>query len=151
MRKILLPLILLIITLSCENKNSDGPLVNRGTEKAPIYYVSVNAKNGDKSEKIVEFFISEEIVKNLHLSGDKIERICKDAVLYADWNAKFKPTYEHSESASIVYEKKDHKIIAIMSGTAENAFGVPDNISTFISFDEKGKMITDKEGIPEIY
>ena len=151
MRNIIYPLFLLIVALSCKDKSTDGPLVNRGTEKAPIYYLSVKAKDGDKTEKTIEFLISKEIIQSLKFTSEKIENICQDAVLYADWNAKFKPTYKHSESASLVYDKKDRKITAIMSGTAENAYGVADNVSTFISFDEKGNMIVDQDGIPEIY
>jgi hypothetical protein len=38
-----------------------------------------------------------------------------------------------------------------MDGTAENAYGVPDDIMSIISFDTKGKMILNKDGVPDIY
>jgi hypothetical protein len=38
-----------------------------------------------------------------------------------------------------------------MSGTAENAYGTPDNISSSIAFTVKGVMKKDSEGLPEIF
>jgi hypothetical protein len=37
-----------------------------------------------------------------------------------------------------------------MTGTADNAFGVEDNVNTIIRFDQNGKMILDKDGLPDI-
>ena len=128
-----------------------GALVNRGSENDPIYYMTLEAEDGDKTKKKVEFMIDKLIIKELKLNEEKIRNMCSDGILYADLNVNFKPTYKHSEMASISYDKKENKINAFMSGTAENAYGVPDNINTFIPFDIKGKMIEDKDGIPEIY
>jgi len=136
---------------STNKEIENGALVNRGSEKEPIYYMTLEAEDGDKTKKKVEFLIDVSIVKELKLNEEKIRNMCDDGIRYADWNVKFKPTYKHSEMASISYDKKENKINAIMSGTAENAYGVPDNINTFIPFDIKGKMIEDKDGLPEIY
>jgi hypothetical protein len=37
-----------------------------------------------------------------------------------------------------------------MSGTAENAYGTPDNISSSIKFSKTGQMIKDSDGLPDI-
>lgn len=81
----------------------------------------------------------------------QIRNICSESILYADWTVKFKPTYKHSESASLRYDEAQKKITVLMDGTAENAYGVPDDIMSIISFDTKGKMILNKDGVPDIY
>jgi len=129
----------------------DGTLVNLGSEKSPMYYLTLEAEDGDKTKKKIKFNIDELLVQKLKLSESKIRNICSNAVLYSDWNVKFKPTYKADESASLSYDDETSNISAFMSGTAENAYGVPDNINTIIRFDKKGKMIRDKDGIPEIY
>ena len=129
----------------------DGTLVNLGSEKSPMYYLTLETEDGDKTKKKIKFNIDELLVQKLKLSESKIRNICSNAVLYSDWNVKFKPTYKADESASLSYDDETSNISAFMSGTAENAYGVPDNINTIIRFDKKGKMIRDKDGIPEIY
>ena len=143
-------MLLFLLLNSCEFLNPDGPLVNRGTEKEPMYYVISSAKDGDETKKDIEFFIDTNIVKDLKLEPEKIESICDQAVIYADWNAKFKQTYKYSGLASLSYDKKAKRINAFLSGTAENAFGVTDKIYTTIPFDLEGKMILDKSGLPLI-
>ena len=143
-------MLLFLLLNSCEFLNPDGPLVNRGTEKEPMYYVISSAKDGDETTKDIEFFIDTNIVKDLKLEPEKIESICDQAVIYADWNAKFKQTYKYSGLASLSYDKKAKRINAFLSGTAENAFGVTDKIYTTIPFDLEGKMILDKSGLPLI-
>jgi hypothetical protein len=71
-------------------------------------------------------------------------------VAYADWNAKFKPTYKHSKSAILTCDEKTGEITACMNGTAENAYGVSDDVSTYIFFTKKGKLKEDADGLPEI-
>jgi hypothetical protein len=159
MKKLLFIGTMLLGIVACSGTGKDstteeienGALVNRGSEKEPIYYMTLEAEDGYKTKKKVEFMIDVAIIKELKLNEAKIRNMCDEGILYADWNVKFKPTYKHSEMASISYDKKENKIYAIMSGTAENAYGVPDNINTFIPFDIKGKMIKDKDGLPEIY
>ena len=150
-------LLLLITACSGASKNASkeevtlGTLINRGNEKNPIYYMILEAEDGEKTKKKVEFMIDEFIIKELKLSEAKIRNICDDGIRYADWNVNFRPTYKSNETASLSYNKEAIRIYAFMSGTAENAYGVPDNISTIVPFDIKGKMILDKDGLPEIY
>ena len=159
MKKILFISTLLIVLVACKENSKedskeaskDGTLVNLGNEKTPIYYMTLEAEDGDKTKKKVEFLIDEILIEKLKLSESKIRNMCDDGIRYADWNVNFKPTYKSNETASLSYDKETNRIIAFMSGTAENAYGVPDNISTIIPFDIKGKMIKDKDGLPEIY
>jgi hypothetical protein len=139
------------VTDSAKDETKDGTLVNIGSEKTPIYSMTLEAEDGDKSTKKVKFYIDNLIVQKLKLTESKIRNICDNGIRYADWNVKFKPTYKTNETASLSYDKEANRIIALMSGTAENAYGVPDNINTIIPFDVNGKMIEDKDGIPEIY
>jgi ABC-type glycerol-3-phosphate transport system substrate-binding protein len=154
MRKLLFIGTMLLGIAACSGSGSGseiGALVNRGSENSPRYYMTLEAEDGDKTKKKVEFMIDKLIIKELKLNEAKIREICDDGIRYADWNVKFKPTYKSSETASLFYDKETKRIKAMMSGTAENAYGVPDNIYTFIPFDIKGKMIEDKDGLPEIY
>lgn len=128
-----------------------GALVNRGSENSPRYYMTLEAEDEDKTKIKVEFMIDKLIIKELKLNEAKIREICEDGIRYADWNAKFKPTYKSKETAFLFYDEEKKRITAIMHGTAENAYGVPDNIDTFIPFDIKGKMTKDKNGLLEIY
>jgi hypothetical protein len=159
MKKLLLFGTMFIALAACKGTSTeianeepkDGTLVNLGSEKSPIYYLTLEAEDGDKTKKKIQFNIDELLVKKLKLSESKIRNICSAAIIYADWNVKFQPTYKADESASLSYDDETSNISAFMSGTAENAYGVPDNINTIIRFDKKGKMIYDKDGIPEIY
>jgi ABC-type glycerol-3-phosphate transport system substrate-binding protein len=153
MKKLLFIGTMLLGITACSGSGNDsenGALVNRGTEKEPIYYMTLEAEDGDKTKKKVEFMVDVSIIKELKLNEEKIRSMCDNGILYADWNVNFKPTYKSSETASLFYDKETKRINAIMSGTAENAYGVPDDINTIIPFDIKGKMIEDKNGIPEI-
>lgn len=159
MKKLLFIGTMFLVLAACKGNSSDsaddetkeGTLVNIGGEKTPIYFITLEAEDGDKSKKKVKFLIDNLIVQKLKLTESKIRNICEDGIRYADWNVKFKPTYKTNETASLSYDKEENRIIALMSGTAENAYGVPDNLNTIIPFDIKGKMIEDKDGIPEIY
>jgi hypothetical protein len=139
MKNILFYGIIFLCLVSC---NGDGKLIKRGKGT----FMTIEALNGDKTKIKVEFLIA----IDLKLGEQKIEAICKDAVLYADWNAKFKPTYKHSKSATLVCDEKTGEITALMHGTAENAYGVPDDIATYIFFNKKGKLKEDADGLPEI-
>ena len=139
MKHILFYGIIFLCLVSC---NGDGKLIKR--EKGT--FMTVEALNGDKTKIKVEFLIAVDI----KLGEQKIEAICKDAVRYADWNANFKPTYKHSVSATLICDEKNGEITACMNGTAENAYGVPDDVATYICFNKKGKLKRDADGFPEI-
>ena len=63
MKKILFISTLLIVLFACKEnskkdskeESKDGTLVNLGTEKTPIYYMTLEAEDGDKTKKKVEF------------------------------------------------------------------------------------------------
>ncbi len=139
MKNILFYGIIFLCLVSC---NGNGKLIKRGKGT----FMTVEALNGDNTKTKVEFLVGSDI----KLGEAKINAICKDAVTYADWNAKFKPTYKHSKSATLIYDEKTGEITACMNGTAENAYGVPDDVSTYIIFNKKGKLKEDADGLPEI-
>ena len=146
MKKLLLGAILLFSTLSFVSCNNGI----KKSENGELYYLTVKGKNGDETEREVEFIISSNIADSLKISEEQIKHICKVAVLYADWNVKYSPTYKLPETAMIYYIVERNSIIASISGTAENAYGVPNDIRTHIYFTSEGFMREDKDGLPII-
>ena len=127
-----------------------GTLIIQGKEKNQIYSMILEAEDGDKTKKKVDFMIDKLIVNELKLKEAKIRNMCNDAIRYANWNTNFKLTYKYSEIGSIRYDEKEKNITVFMSGTAENAYGVPDNVFSIIRFDLNGKMMMTKDGLPDI-
>ena len=127
-----------------------GALINRGDKNNARYYMTLEGEDGDKTKKKVEFIIDKLIVEELKLDEPKIRTMCDGALSHANWNANFKLTYKHGESPMLSYDKNELKITAFMTGTADNAYGVEDNVNTIIPFDQNGKMILDKDGLPDI-
>lgn len=127
-----------------------GALINRGDKITNLYYMTLKAEDGDKTKKKVEFIIDTLIVEELKLDAAKIRTMCDGALSHANWNANFKLTYKHGESTMLSYDKNKLKITAFMTGTADNAYGLEDNVYTIIPFDRNGKMILDKDGLPDI-
>jgi hypothetical protein len=144
MKKFLSILMLSIVLVSC----------NRGLEKpfgGTLYYLTVEGKNGDGTEREVKFTIFENVVDSLKISEEKIKLICEETVRYADWNVKHKPTYKLPEDAMLSYDAQDNTLRASIWGTAENSYGVPDNIRSVVLFTIEGKMKKDKDGLPMVY
>ena len=127
-----------------------GALINRGDKNTALYYMTLEAEDGDKTKKKVEFIIDKLIVEELKLDEAKIRTMCDGALSHANWNANFKLTYKPGESPMLSYDKNELKITAFMTGTADNAYGVEDNVNTIIRFDRNGKMLLDKDGLPDI-
>ena len=138
-----------LLTACTSPKDKDGLTVldAKGTK---LYYYTVEAENGDKTKHKLEFSIDRVIVDSLKLSENKIKAICEEAVTYADWDVKYQPSYKHGDIAMLSYNLDENKIYAYMNGTAENAYGVPDRISSSIPFNLKGNMIMDADDLPEI-
>ena len=153
MKKLLFTLLTVALIISCSGPAEAelGELVTKETKDGNLYYLTIEGENGDKSKEKVEFSIDRVIVDSLKLKPGKIKSMCEDAVIYADWDVKFKPTYKHSTIASLSFDAEENRIVAYMSGTAENAYGTPDNISSSIPFTVKGVMKKDSDGLPEIF
>jgi hypothetical protein len=156
MKKIIIySLAILLLTACSDNKNEAQKnevkrfelIIEKGKNN---YYLTLEGKNGDKTKQKVEFSIDYLVIDSLKLTEQKIKSICENALLYSDWNVNFKPTYKHGDDAMLYYGKEENSIKVHVKGTAENAYGVPDNISSTISFNLKGKMINDKDGLPDI-
>jgi hypothetical protein len=151
MRKGIIYAVILLLFAACSNEKKEEPRFKLIVEKAKgLYYLTLEGNNGDKTKQKVEFSINNVIVDSLKLSEQKIIYMCEDALRYSDWNVNYKPTYKHGESALLTFDSKEKKIIIFVDGTAENAYGVPDKISSTIPFNLKGKMINDKDGLPDI-
>lgn len=147
--------ITLLILSACSNtpekveEESDvDKLIKTETASGNRYSLILLGKNGDKTEQEVKFTIDRNIIDSLKIPEAKIKEICSNTLLYADWNVKIKPSYVFDEIAMVTYDPKDKYIIAFIDGTAENSYGVRDKISTAISFDLKGNIVSDKDGIP---
>lgn len=151
MRKGIIYSVIFLLFTACSNEKKQEPRFKLINEKAKgIYNLTLEGNNGDKTKQKVEFSINNVIVDSLKLTEQKIILMCEDALRYSDWNVNYKPTYKHGESAMLTFDSKEKKIIIFVDGTAENAYGVPDKISSTIPFDLKGKMINDKDGLPDI-
>lgn len=146
MKKLLLGSLLLLSTLSFVSCN-DGL---KKSENGKLYYLTVKGKNGDETEREVKFSIFSNVVDSLKISEEKIKLICKQTVRYADWNVKHKPTYKLPEDAILSYDAEDNTLRSSIYGTAENSYGVSDNIYSVMRFTIKGEMKKDKDGMPII-
>ena len=143
-------LLILLIATSCNDTKEKDGLVKIDAKGTNLYYYSIEAENGDKTKQKVEFSIDKVIVDSLKLSENKIKAMCEEAVTYADWDVKYQPSYKHGDIAMLSYDSEENKINACMNGTAENAYGVADRISSSIPFNLKGNMIMDADALPDI-
>jgi hypothetical protein len=151
MRKGIIYVVILLLFAACSNEKKEEPRFKLIVEKAKgIYYLTLEGNNGDKTKQKVEFSIDDVVVDSLKFTEQKIIYMCEDALRYSDWNVNFKPTYKHGDDAMLYYVNEEKSIKVHVNGTAENAYGVPDKISSTISFNLKGKMINDKDGLPDI-
>ena len=162
MKKLLFIGVILLVIASCSETAKEGTkentieeekigaLINRGDKNNARYYMTLEGEDGDKTKKKVEIMIDKLIVSELKLSEDQIRNMCKDAIRYADWNTNFKLTYKFSGTSMLSYDKNEKIITAYMAGTAQNAYGVADNVNAIIRFDLKGKMMMTKDGLPDI-
>lgn len=147
MKKFLLGALLLLSAVTFVSCN-DGL---KKSENGKLYYLTVKGKNGDETEREVKFSIFSNVVDSLKISEEKIKLICEQTVRYADWNVKHKPTYKLPDNAMLSYDVEDNTLRLFIGGTAENTYGVPDNIYSVIQFTIKGEMKQDKDGLPIIY
>lgn len=143
MKNLSFTLITIFFLASCKKNDK---LIKEGD----TYYVSIEEKQGDKSKKVVKFTISTNIIDSLKVPESSVIDMCKETAIYADWNAKYKPTYKLPDTAMLLYMADDKEFIGSISGTCENAYGTPDEISTYVKFGQDFKMIKDSSGIPEI-
>ena|SRR5690554_1071111 len=98
---------------------------------------------------VVTFSFPSQFKDSLNLSDDVLIEMCKTALRYADWGAKHRLTYKLiNDRVGFMIVDKD--IVAYLDGSAENSFGVPGNISTYIYFDIEGNQLRDDSGLPII-
>ena len=147
MKKLFLGALLTLSTILLTSCNK-GKLEK--SENGKLYYLTVKGENGDKSEREVKFAIFPNIVDSLKISEEKIKLICEETVRYADWNVKHKPTYKLPEDAMLSYDSEENTLNSSIGGTAENAYGTPDNIYSVVTFTLNGEMKSDKDGMPTV-
>ena len=142
-------LIFLITSCNSSNSNLTGPSSSiQKTEDSYIY--SYDYKQPNQQEKEVKFSISNILIDSLQIPDSSIISMCKTAALYADFYVKHKPTYKINEYAQIYFIREENKFTCSISGVAENSYGVPDELSTYIDFGRDFKLLTDSSGLPSI-
>ncbi len=152
MRKGIIYSLVIMLLSACSGLKNEEKRFKSIEEKAKgIYYLTIEAENGDNTKQQVEISIDPLIIDSLKLSEQKIINMCEDALRYSDWNVKFKPSYKQSDNAMLTYDTKEKKITAFVNGTAENAYGVPDELNSTVPFNLKGVMINDQDGLPDIF
>jgi hypothetical protein len=143
----LIYLFLSIILISCNNK-SKKEIDTNGFNGYGEYVVEV--ENGNKTKDTVKFMVQKQLIDSLKIDKIKIKKICDEAIIYGDWQVKYKPTYKYDKNGFILYDKETNEILVSIKGTCENAYGVPDEINNTISFNREGLMIQDKDYLPKI-
>jgi hypothetical protein len=113
------------------------------------HYIYVDVENGDKTEDILEIMFSDVLTDSLKITKQKLQEICENGVLYGDWNVKFRPTYKFDDGF-IYFGEEEDEILFSIKGTCENGYGVRDEIMSIISFNRKGIMKNDEDGLPKI-
>jgi hypothetical protein len=140
----LIYLISSIILISCNNTKSK---VKEEEIESPYIYVGV--ENGDKTKDTLEIMFSDVLTDSLKISKQKLQSICESGVHYGDWNVKFRPTYKFDDGF-IYFDEEEDEILFSIKGTCENGYGVRDEITSIISFNRKGIMKNDEDGLPKI-
>ncbi len=97
------------------------------------YTVKVEAKDHDGTEKEVSFVVTDSVMRVKNLNEEKLLKICRSAVIWADFPAKNELTYKIDTFGSISIDSEGVLYIAI-TGEAQNSFGVPGRIFTSIPF-----------------
>lgn len=96
---------------------------------------------------VVTFSFPSEFKDSLNLSDEVLIEMCKTSLRYADWGVKHKLTYKLiKDKVGFILVGKD--IVAYLDGSAENSFGVPGNITSYIYFDIEGNQLRDDYGLP---
>jgi hypothetical protein len=142
MKKLLLTIATATILVSC-NQNTKTGIVDETDvlmKNGSTYTMKITKKRNDGVRDTVTFRIDNVLVDSLKIKESDIKQMCMDAVWFADFNVKFKPTYTLPKEAMLFYHKD---VSAHIRGTAENAYGVKDEMSTMMSFDNKHQIIVE--------
>ena len=104
--------------------------------------MKMEAENGDDTKTEVEFMIHEVLVDSLKLTEEQIKSMCQSACTYSDWGCKYPKTYKFDSKLRAFLSYREGKCSVMMHGSAKNAFGVEDNITTFIPFDSTYNVVS---------
>lgn len=121
--------LMLLLFVSCGEKTNQ--LINNGKH----YTVNIS-----ESDKIVSVMVMPNIVDSLNTSEDKIVEMAQYMVKNADNNVVNKLTYELPTSAllSVI----DNSFVGMISGKAENSYGVKSMVSNSFYFNIKNYELT---------
>jgi hypothetical protein len=140
-----------VFLFSCNNSNNNSSTLNGPIQKVgSLYkYVYDYVEYNDSVTK-VEFHISSTIIDSLKIPDSSIVNMCTTAASYADFYVKHKPTFKINDFAQIYYIQDKNIFTCAIRGTAENSFGVPDELSTYIDFGRDFQLLKDSSGLPSI-
>ena len=138
MKKILLVLMGALVLTSCEKGTSYGKL----NGQSPSYSMTVQGENGDNTTCDVNFIIEDVIVDSLKISEKDIKVMCERACLYSDFSCKYPMTFKFSPDSRPFLSYGQNGISVLVTGSAKNAFGVEDAITTIIPFDSTYNVVS---------
>lgn len=113
-------------------------------KKGSTYTMKISKKRDDGVTDTVTFSIDNVLIDSLKIKESDINQMCRDVVWFADFNVKYKPTYTLPKEAMLYYGESDKDVNAHIKGTAENAYGVRDEMSTMMSFDKEYQIIAER-------
>ena len=126
-----------LVLSSCETGPSYGKLIG----ESPSYSMKMEAENGDDTKTEVNFMIEDVIVDSLKISEEDIKVMCERACLYSDFSCKYPITFKFSPDSRPFLSYGKNGISVLVTGSAKNAFGVEDAITTIIPFDSTYNVV----------
>ena len=145
MKLLLTTLFTLLLTF-----NINAQIITPHPEVPEFSVISFEYQKWDETKQYVSYsFIPNNIFGSpSNLDTGVLCTIARTAVLFADWNIKYKPTYKLRYVSNTIgmISYVDNEIAVIIFGTAQNAYGTPGNVSTIIYFNTKGEMLKDRNG-----
>jgi len=112
--------------------------------------ISCEYEKWDGTTKDVKFTFTPDNIfgSPSNLDTTTLYNIARTAVIYADWNIKYKPTYEfrYADGSIGMIAYVDKEIAVMINGIAKNSYGMPVEVTTLVYFNTKGEMLKDKNG-----
>ena len=125
---------------SSEKTPTEKKLVEKNSSG---YTIKLEAKDHDGTEKEISFYVTDSVMRVKKLNEDNLLKICRSAVIWANFPAKNPLTYKIGTFGSISIDSDGDLYIGI-SGEAQNSFGVPGSIFTCIVFKDNLEVDSDK-------
>ena len=143
---------LAIVAISCAENNSEKSSLGLIQRDSVNFSLLLNAIDGQDSSVAVGFVIEESIIDSMKLGDSTILKICSTSTKYASWDVKNKRSFRFRSAKKANLFIVDGELVVSIDGIASNAFGVEENVSTYIHFDKKGNLIKEGEyNAPKIW